>query len=120
MRLARIKGYVTSTVKHKSFGGCRLLIAQPVNAEDLPEGDPQIAIDELGAGMHQKVLICSDGSYARGYLEDSHSPARWWVMALVDEKSDAAEVAEAKAAAAQSATAAGTGTGSGAKSKKAR
>lgn len=101
MRLARIKGYVTSTVKHSSFSGCRLLIAQPVNAEDQAEGDPQVAIDELGAGLHQKVLICSDGSYARGYLEDSHSPARWWVMALVDDKADAAEVAKANAAAAK-------------------
>lgn len=89
MRLALIKGYVTSTVKHESFAGCRLLIAQPVNAENQPEGDPQIAIDELGAALHQKVLICSDGSYARGYLEDSHSPARWWVMALVDQNDPA-------------------------------
>jgi microcompartment protein CcmK/EutM len=84
MRLARIRGYVTSSVKHASFNGCRLLIAQPVDENDVPDGDPQIAIDELGAGLHQKVLICSDGSYARGYLEDSHSPARYWVMALVD------------------------------------
>lgn len=84
MRLARIRGYVTSTVKHKSFKGCRLLLAQPVGANDVPEGDPQIVIDELGAGIHQKVLLCSDGSYARGYLEDSSSPARYWVMGLVD------------------------------------
>lgn len=84
MRLARIRGYATSTVKHKSFNGCRLLIAQPVDINDKPEGDPQLVIDELGAGIHQKVLLCSDGSYARGYLEDSSSPARYWVMGLID------------------------------------
>ncbi|MGH8018319.1 MAG: EutN/CcmL family microcompartment protein [Opitutaceae bacterium] len=84
MRLARIRGYVTSTVKHKSFAGCRLLIAQPVNQADEPDADPFVVIDELGAALHQKVLVCSDGSYARSFLEDQHSPARWWVMALVD------------------------------------
>jgi len=84
MRLARIKGHITSTVKHPSFKGCRLLIAQPVGPDDKPEGDPQITIDELGAALHQKVLICSDGSYARGCLHDDNSPARYWVMALVD------------------------------------
>lgn len=84
MRLARIRGYVTSTVKHDSFSGCRLLIAQPVDLHDKPEGDPQIVIDDLGAGLHQKVLLCSDGSHARKTLEDSQSPARYWVMGLVD------------------------------------
>jgi microcompartment protein CcmK/EutM len=84
MRLARIRGYVTSTVKHESFTGCRLLVAQPVNLADEPDGDPFVTIDELGAAIHQKVLVCSDGSYARSYLEDASSPARWWVMALVD------------------------------------
>ncbi len=84
MRLARIKGHVTSTVKHPSFNGCRLLLAQPVDNKNKPEGDPQIVIDELGAGINQIVLLCSDGSYARGYLEDSQSPARYWVMGLVD------------------------------------
>jgi len=86
MRLARIRGYVTSTVKHPSFNGCRLLIAQPVDDKDKPEGDPQVVIDELGAALHQKVILCSDGSYARGYLDDSKSPARYWVLGLVDPK----------------------------------
>lgn len=86
MRLARIRGYVTSTVKHPSFNGSRLLIAQPVDNNDKPEGDPQVVIDELGAALHQKVILCSDGSYARGYLEDSSSPARYWVLGLVDPK----------------------------------
>ena len=84
MRLARIRGYATSTVKHPSFDGCRLLIAQPVDDKDKPEGDPQLVIDELGAALHQLVLLCADGSYARNYLKDTHSPARYWVMGLVD------------------------------------
>lgn len=84
MRLARIRGYVTSTVKHPSFERCRLMIAQPVDQNDQPDGGPQVVLDPHGAGLHQKVLICSDGSWARKYLEDERSPARWWVMGIVD------------------------------------
>ncbi|MSU69307.1 MAG: ethanolamine utilization protein EutN [Opitutaceae bacterium] len=90
MRLARIRGYVTSTVKHPSFAGCRLLIAQPVDDTDQPDGAPQIVLDPHGAAIHEKVLICSDGGWARDYLEDPHSPARWWIMALVDPKGSSA------------------------------
>lgn len=86
MRLARIRGYVTSTVKHPSFERCRLLIAQPVDDQDVPDGSPQIVLDPLGAAIHEKVLLCSDGSWARDYLGDPRSPARWWIMGIVDPK----------------------------------
>ncbi len=86
MRLARIRGYVTSTVKHPSFERCRLLIAQPVDDKDVPDGSPQIVLDPLGAAIHEKVLLCSDGSWARDYLGDPRSPARWWIMGIVDPK----------------------------------
>ncbi len=93
MRLAYIRGYVTSTVKHKSFAGARLLIAKPVDLEDKPDGPPQVVVDPLGAGLHEQVIICSDGSWARTYLNDPRSPCRWWVMALVDEVPERSVVA---------------------------
>ena len=43
MRLATIKGHVTSTMKHKSLEGWRLLIAMP----DSPDLAPQIVLDAL-------------------------------------------------------------------------
>jgi len=85
MRLAYIRGYVTSTVKHKSFTGARLLIAQPVDQEDNLDGPPQVVVDPLGTGLHEKVIICSDGSWVRNFLNDPKSPARWWIMGIVDE-----------------------------------
>jgi len=84
MRTAQIKGYVTSTVKHKSLEGSRLLLAQPINHEGLPDGAPQIVLDNLGAAMHQKVIISSDGSEARKMVNDSLSPARWAVAGIID------------------------------------
>ena len=80
MSLATIKGHVTSTVKHKSLEGWRLLIAIP----ESPDLAPQIVLDSLGAGIGQKVMISSDGSEARKMVGDKLSPARWSVMGIID------------------------------------
>lgn len=85
MLLARVEGSVVATRKHPSFDGWRLVLCQPVNAQGQPEGGPQVAIDAYGAGMHQNVIISSDGSAARAAVKDPKSPARWMVIAVVDE-----------------------------------
>ncbi len=86
MLLARVEGNVVATRKHSSFEGWRLVICQPISYAGEPEGPPQIAIDSHGAGMHQRVVISSDGSAARTAVGDPKSPARWIVIGIVDEK----------------------------------
>jgi microcompartment protein CcmK/EutM len=86
MLLARVEGNVVSTRKHPSFVGWRLVICQPINATGEPEGVPQIAIDAQGAGMHQRVVISSDGAAARVAVNDPKSPVRWMITAIVDEQ----------------------------------
>jgi ethanolamine utilization protein EutN len=85
MLLARVEGNVVATRKHPSFEGWRLVICQPINNAGEAEGAPQIAIDAHGAGMHQRVVISSDGSAARNAVGDQKSPARWLVVGIVDE-----------------------------------
>jgi microcompartment protein CcmK/EutM len=85
MVLARIEGNVVATKKHPSFEGWRLLICQPVSQAGEPNGAPQVAIDSLGAAMHERVIISSDGAAARAAVGDPKSPARWMVIGLVDE-----------------------------------
>ena len=86
MFLARIEGNVVATRKHPSLEGWRLLICQPINSSGEPEGVPQIAIDPHGAGMHQRVIISSDGAAARKTVGDERSPVRWMISAIVDEQ----------------------------------
>ena len=64
MLLARVEGNLTTTRKHPSFEGWRLIICQPINKSGEPEGVPQVAIDGHGAAMHQRVIISSDGLVA--------------------------------------------------------
>ena len=87
MLLARVEGNLTATRKHSSFEGWRLVICQPISREGAAEGVPLVAIDSLGAGMHQRVLISSDGAAARVAVGDPKSPARWLIIGIVDEVS---------------------------------
>ncbi len=86
MLLARVEGNVVATRKHPSLEGWRLVICQPVSSAGEPEGVPQVAIDAHGAGLHQRVVISSDGMAARRAVGDDHSPARWMIVGIVDEK----------------------------------
>ncbi len=85
MLLARVEGNLVATRKHPSLEGWRMVICQPENGAGDPEGVPQVAIDPHGAGMHQRVVISSDGMAARKTVGNENSPARWMVVAVVDE-----------------------------------
>lgn len=85
MLLARVEGNVVATRKHPSLNGWRLLICQPIDGAGQPQGAPQVALDPHGAGLHQRVIISSDGLAARKLVGDDKSPARWTVIAVVDE-----------------------------------
>ncbi|MBI3852926.1 MAG: EutN/CcmL family microcompartment protein [Verrucomicrobia bacterium] len=85
MLLARVEGNVVATRKHPSFEGWRFVICQPISDAGEPEGAPQVVIDPHGAGMHQRVVISSDGAAARNAVGDQKSPARWIVIGVVDE-----------------------------------
>ena len=85
MLLATVIGHATSTIKHESFIGWRLLIVQPLNAARMPEADPVIAIDTFGSGVGATLVICSDGKSARQPIGSQKSPVRWFVQAIVDE-----------------------------------
>ena len=86
MQLARIIGTATATVKHPSLTGSRLLVVQPLLADrKSPDGDPQLAVDTLGAGCGDVAVITSDGRLLRDLLKSDTTPARWSTIALVDD-----------------------------------
>ena len=72
MLLARVEGNIVATRKHPSYDAWRLVICQPIGNGGEPEGAPVIAIDSHGAGMHQQVVISSDGKAARKAVGVGH------------------------------------------------
>jgi ethanolamine utilization protein EutN len=82
MILGRVVGNAVSTIKHRSLGGARMLLVEPIQAASL---DPVLVIDQLGAGAGDIVVLSSDGIYTREVLNDKTSPARWTVMCIADD-----------------------------------
>ena len=87
MFIARIDGSITSTVKHRSLQGQRLLIGQRLEADGTEVGEPMVLIDDLGAGIGSHVLVTSDGELARQKLADNTTPSRMMVVGIIDEVS---------------------------------
>ena len=87
MLLGLVEGVVVSHHKHRSMYGWKLLLVQPLNIRGGPDADPVLAVDPLGAGRGQKVLISSDGRGTRELLQDNTTPVRWSVVGIVDEPS---------------------------------
>ena len=85
MLLARVEGNVIATRKHPSLEGWRLVICQPINRAGEAQAAPLVAIDALGAGKRQRVIISSDGAAARQAVGDQKSPVRWMIIGLLDE-----------------------------------
>ena len=85
MILGRIDGVVVSTVSHASLHGCRTVICQPLDAEGNAEGEPLLAIDPHGAGLHQRVILSSDGSATRAFVNDPKSPLRNLIIGVADD-----------------------------------
>ena len=85
MYLGRVMGSATSTVKHPSLAGAKLLLVMALQADGQSiEGDPILVIDTLGAGKGEMVMITSDGIGTRGLLHSSTSPVRWSVLGIAD------------------------------------
>lgn len=57
MLLGRVMGNVVATAKYDSLSGNRMLIVQQVDGDDHPLGTPFIALDSVGAGTDEKVII---------------------------------------------------------------
>jgi ethanolamine utilization protein EutN len=86
MQLALVVGTATSTMKHATLNGQKMLIVQPLMADgDSADGDPQIAVDAVGAGKGEVVMITSDGKYVREMLKTEATPVRWSVIGTRDE-----------------------------------
>lgn len=84
MQLGRVVGRATSTVKHASLAGWRLLLVQPLDARGGADGEPQLAIDDLGSGSGDTVMLTTDGAAVRKMVGSDSTPARWAVIGVAD------------------------------------
>jgi len=84
MILGRIIGSVVSVIHHPIVEGRKLLVAERLDANGRPTGGYVIAIDAIGAGQGETVLILDEGNGARQILDDTDAPVRSLVVGIVD------------------------------------
>ena len=84
MILARVVGTVVATQKHPKFEGAKLLLVQPLTLDDKPRGTTLLAVDSLGAGVDEKVLIVMEGRAAGEALGKKGAPVDAAVIGIVD------------------------------------
>ena len=85
MLVGEVIGRAISTVKHSSMEGTKLLVIQPRMSDgESADGDPLVAVDAVGAGMGETVMITSDGRGARQLLGVDATPVRWTVIGIRD------------------------------------
>jgi ethanolamine utilization protein EutN len=84
MQIGCVVGHAVATVKHPSLQGWKLLLVQLLGTDNTPDGEPILAIDHLGAGSGDRVVVCNEGAEARALVKAKNSPVRWFVMGLAD------------------------------------
>ena len=84
MILGRVTGSIVSTIHHPIVEGRTLLVAERLDQNGRPSGGFVIAVDAIGAGQGETVLILDEGSGARQILANDAAPVRSIVVGIVD------------------------------------
>jgi ethanolamine utilization protein EutN len=84
MQIARVVGTVVATQKHGKFAGAKLLLVQPLNVDDTPRGTPLLAVDGVGAGVDEKVLVVLEGRAAGEALGRKSAPVDAAIVGIID------------------------------------
>ena len=84
MQIARVIGTVVATRKHRKFEGAKLLLVQPINPDETPRGTALLAVDGVGAGVREKVLIVLEGRAAGDALNQKAAPVDAAIIGIID------------------------------------
>jgi ethanolamine utilization protein EutN len=85
MKLGRVKGSVYSTIKHPFYEQKKELLVELIQPDGTPSGKYIIAIDSVGAGAGETVLVIDEGNSARQIIGDNTAPLRSIIIGIVDQ-----------------------------------
>jgi len=85
MILARVAGRVVQTIQHPATMNRRLLLLDRLDPSGEPTGGYLVAVDSVGAGHGETVLVLDEGNGARQILQWADAPIRSVVVGVVDE-----------------------------------
>jgi ethanolamine utilization protein EutN len=84
VQICRVIGTVVSTQKNRKFEGAKLMLVQPLNIDDSPRGNALLAVDGVGAGVDEKVLVVLEGRAAGEALGRKAAPVDAAIVGIID------------------------------------
>jgi len=85
MILGRVIGEIHGTIKHRFYDSRRMLVIEKTAPDGKPTGDYVIAVDAVGAGADERVIVNDEGNGARQILESADGPVRSVVVGIIDD-----------------------------------
>ena len=85
MQICRVVGTVVATKKNRKLEGAKLMLVQPLSLDDTPRGGALLAIDAVGAGVGEKVLVVIEGKAAGDALGKKAAAVDAAIVGIIDE-----------------------------------
>jgi len=85
MILGKVCGAIHSTINHKFYDNRKLLVVDKFDLDGKPTGAYLIAVDQVGAGAGETVLVIDEGNSARSIVKDDMAPLRSIIVGIVDQ-----------------------------------
>jgi ethanolamine utilization protein EutN len=82
--IARVVGDVVATHRHVELAGHKLLLLRRLSLAGREEGSELIAVDVIGVGVGERVLVVQEGNAARALFKSPKIPAQAVVVGVVD------------------------------------
>ena len=84
MQICKVVGTVVATQKNRKLEGAKLLLVQPLTLDGKPRGVALLAIDSVGAGVGETVLVVTEGKAAGDALGRKAAAVDAAIIGIVD------------------------------------
>lgn len=84
MILGTVIGHVDSTINHPWYENKKLLVVERCDMAGKATGDYLVAVDTVGSGVGERVLVLDEGNGARQVVDSTTAPVRSVIVGIVD------------------------------------
>jgi microcompartment protein CcmK/EutM len=85
MIIGRAIGAITSTINHPFYDAKKLIVVERTDAAGAPLADYLVAVDSVGAGAGERVLVLDEGNGARQVFASKDAPVRSVIVGIIDD-----------------------------------
>lgn len=83
--IGKVIGNLHSTINHPFYDSKKILVVERMETNGKPASGYLVALDRVGAGPGETVLILDEGNGARQVFESADGPVRSVIVGIVDQ-----------------------------------